>query len=128
MVKRMLLVDDLEFDVQLTKNALQECAVEHEVVVAEDGVEALVQLRTSKFDLILLDLKMPRVDGFDVLTLLRATPSLSSIPVIVLSGSNLEADRVRAQILGVLEFVHKATDYTEFKDQLQRALSRHGMC
>ena len=82
----------------------------------------------AKYDLVLLDLKMPKKDGFEVLKEIRFTPSLSDIPVIILSGSDLEVDRTRAQVLGAIEYVHKTTDYNEFKQNLKYALSRHGMC
>lgn len=128
MTKKILLADDLLYDVVFTMRALQDCAVKHEIVVTGDGYEALTQLRMAKYDLVLLDLKMPRVDGFEVLKEMRFTPSLSDIPVIILSGSDLEVDRTRAQVLGAVEYVHKETDYTEFKHNLKHALSKHGMC
>ncbi|MFC0252127.1 response regulator [Massilia consociata] len=127
MTKRILLVDDLLLDVVLTRRALDDCAIRHEVVAAFDGEEAWRLLGETRFDLLLLDLKMPRVDGFELLQRLREH-GRAPVPAIVLSGSVLAADRVRAAGLGMVEFVHKALDYSEFRESLRAALGRHGFC
>jgi len=127
MTIRILLVDDLLFDVILTRRALEGCGVPHEIVVASDGEEAWQLAGERRFDLLLLDLKMPRVDGFDLLQRLRERAA-SRLPVIVLSGSSLMADRARADALGAIEYVHKALDYEEFQHALRAALGRHGFC
>ena len=80
----------------------------------------------TRFDLLLLDIKMPRVDGLELLEKLRERPR--KVPAIVLSGSDLMADRERARALGAIDYVHKAMDYAEFRDSLKAALSRHGFC
>ena len=95
-MKNILLVDDLGIDVMLTRLALQEFAFDHQLVVASDGAEAFEIMRAQRFDLLLLDIKMPQVDGFELLARLRAE-SLAGMPVIVVSGSGLAADRERAQ-------------------------------
>ncbi|MBD8542029.1 response regulator [Oxalobacteraceae sp. CFBP 8761] len=124
-MKNILLVDDLGIDVMLTRLALQEFAFDHELVVAGDGAQAYEMLRQQRFDLLLLDIKMPQVDGFELLALLR-TESLAGMPVIIVSGSGLAADRERAQALGVDDYVQKAVDYTGFKRELKAALVRQG--
>jgi CheY-like chemotaxis protein len=128
MVKKVLLVDDLLFDVILTRRALEECEVVHDIVVVCDGAEALLQLSKNHFDIILMDIKMPRVSGFEVLKNIRNNPSLSHIPVVIISASDLQADRIRAQALGALAYVHKAMEYREFQQSLQRTLAPHGFC
>lgn len=128
MRKKVLLVDDQMLDVALTRQALADCRVEHHIVAAFDGFEGLSQLEAQEFDVVLLDLKMPKVDGFEVLEQMRKQPSLSSTPVIVLSNSVLEVDRTRAEALGAVEFVRKALEYPEFKHDLKVALGRHGFC
>lgn len=128
MVKKILLVDDLVRDAQLTQRAISDCAVEHEIVVAHDGEDALLRLREDAFDLILLDLKMPTFDGFDILKQVRSTPSLSHIPAVVLSGSDREVDRIRAQMLGAADYVHKASDYDAYRHNLKHVLSLQGYC
>ena len=127
MVKKALIVDDLPLDVALTRRVLQGCAVEHDVVVVSDGEEALRELhRAHDFDLVLLDLKLPKVDGFEVLKEISSKPFLSDVPVIVLSSSRDEVDRVRTRMLGAGDFVEKAIDYGVFKADLTRALAQFG--
>jgi CheY-like chemotaxis protein len=127
MVKRALIVDDFPFDVELTRRVLESCTVDHEVVVVTDGDEALRELHKAQdFDVVLLDLKLPKVDGFEVLKEISSKPFLSDIPVIVLSSSRNEADRVRTRVLGAGEFVEKAIDYAVFKANLTRALTQFG--
>jgi CheY-like chemotaxis protein len=124
-MKNILLVDDLGIDVMLTQLALQEFAFDHQLVVAGDGAEAYALLREQRFDLLLLDIKMPQVDGFELLARLRAE-ALGAMPVIIVSGSGLAADRARAEALGVDDYVQKAVDYTGFKRELRAALVRQG--
>ncbi|MEX5747490.1 response regulator (plasmid) [Massilia varians] len=128
MRKKILLVDDQLLDVALTRQALNDCSIQHEIVAAFDGFEGLTQLSSKKFDVVVLDLKMPRVDGFEVLAEMRKQPDLSIVPVIVVSNSDLQVDRVRAATLGAVEYVHKSLDYSEFKHSLKAALGRHGFC
>jgi CheY-like chemotaxis protein len=115
-------------DVALTRQALADCSIEHQIVDAFDGFEGLDQLRAQEFDVVLLDLKMPKVDGFEVLEQMRKQPSLSNTPVIVLSNSVLQVDQTRVEALGAVEFVLKALEYSEFKHDLKAALGRHGFC
>jgi len=111
----------------LTRRVLESCAVDHEVVVVTDGEEALRELHKAQdFDVVLLDLKLPKVDGFEVLKEISSKPFLSDIPVIVLSSSRNEADRVRTRVLGAGEFVEKSIDYAVFKADLTRALTQFG--
>jgi CheY-like chemotaxis protein len=124
-MKNILLVDDLGIDVMLTRLALQEFAFDHQLVVANDGAQAFEMIRGQRFDLLLLDIKMPQVDGFELLARLR-TEALAMMPVIVVSGSGLASDRARAEALGVDDYVQKAVDYSGFKRELKAALVRQG--
>jgi CheY-like chemotaxis protein len=128
MRKKVLLVDDQPLDLALTRQALKDCSIEHDIVSAGDGAEGLQQLGARRFDVVVLDLKMPKVDGFDVLAQMRIQPTLSDTPVIVVSNSDLQADRARADALGAVEYVHKALDYAAFREALKAALGRHGFC
>lgn len=129
MVKKALIVDDMPLDVELTRRVLQSCGGEHEIVVASDGEEALRELNQAHdFDVVLLDLKLPKVDGFEVLKEISSKPFLSDIPVIVLSDTRNETDRMRTRMLGACEFVEKAMDYAEFNANLRRTLAQYGFC
>lgn len=128
MRKKVLLIDDQVLDVALTRQALHDCKIEHEIIAAFDGFEGLTQLTSQRFDVVILDLKMPRVDGFEVLAQMRMQPGLSNTPVIVVSNSGLVADRDRAATLGAVEYVQKSLDYTEFRHAVKDALGRHGFC
>jgi len=128
MRKNVLLIDDQPLDLALTRQALKDCSIEHEIVSAGDGLEGLNQLGARRFDVVVLDLKMPKIDGFEVLAQMRTRPSLSDTPVIVVSNSDLQVDRVRADALGAVEYVHKALDYAAFRNDLRAALGRHGFC
>ena len=127
MVKKALIVDDFPLDAELTRRVLQSCTEDHEIVVVSDGEEALRELnREQDFDVVLLDLKLPKVDGFEVLKEISSKPFLSDIPVIVLSSSRDDADRMRTRVLGAGDFVEKAIDYSVFKADLTRALAHCG--
>lgn len=127
MVKKALIVDDFPLDAELTCRVLQSCTEDHEIVVVSDGEEALRELnREQDFDVVLLDLKLPKVDGFEVLKEISSKPFLSDIPVIVLSSSRDDTDRMRTRMLGAGDFVEKAIDYSVFKADLTRALAQFG--
>ncbi|HBZ06807.1 MAG TPA: two-component system response regulator [Massilia sp.] len=124
MASHILLVEDDEHDLSFTNRALELCLASNEVQVARDGEEALCALeQDEKPSLILLDLKLPKVDGFTVLKRIRATPALEEVPVIVVSGSILETDRVRAMLLGANNYVAKSMDFGDFAQHLSLALS-----
>jgi CheY-like chemotaxis protein len=128
MVKKALIVDDFPLDVELTRRVLQSCPGNLEIVVVADGEEALRELnREQDFDVVLLDLTLPKVDGFEVLKEIVSKPFLSDIPVIVLSNSRNEADRMRTRVLGAGDFVEKALDYAVFAADLTRALAQFGL-
>jgi CheY-like chemotaxis protein len=127
MSRRALIVDDFPFDVELTRLVLEGCADDFEVVVVSDGAEALCELnKAHDFDVILLDLKLPKVDGFEVLKEISSKPFLSDVPVIVMSSTRDHSDRVRIRAMGASEFVEKCLDYSTFKVNLTRSLSQNG--
>jgi two-component system response regulator len=124
---KILLVDDATVDVMLTTIALEDCFIPHELSVARDGEEAYQILMNRPVDLLLLDIKMPKVSGFDLLKRLRDT-SQATPPTIILSGSGLEADRIQARDLGVAQFIQKAVDFAAFKAELKEAVTKHVAC
>lgn len=124
-MKNILLVDDLGIDLMLTRLALEECGRgTFSIATAGDGEEALRRVEAERFDLLLLDIKMPRIDGFELLERLRAQEAPCP-PVVILSGSGLAADRQRAAALGAIDYIQKAVDYSGFKRELKEALGRH---
>ena len=121
---RILLVDDSAMDVELTLSAFQEVHLTDTVEVARSGKEALDRViggsadegapRCPAPDLILLDLKMPGVDGFEVLRRLRSTPAARRIPVIILTSSREEGDRAMAYDLGANSYLVKPVSFDGF--------------
>lgn len=123
MLKPILLVEDNPNDLELTLIALAKSQLANEVVVVRDGVEALDYLhRRGEFcerslgnpAVILLDLKLPKVDGLEVLKEIRETDPLKSIPVVMLTSSKEEQDVIRSYELGVNAYVVKPVDFTDF--------------
>ena len=122
-LKRILLAEDSPKDVELTLAALEEHNLANEVVVVHDGAEALdYLLRKGKFEglpaanpgVVLLDLKMPKVDGLEVLRRMRADKNLEKIPVVMLTSSREERDIVESYHLGVNAYVVKPVAFQEF--------------
>jgi CheY-like chemotaxis protein len=127
-VKRILLAEDNANDVELTLEALAHHNLANEVIVARDGEEALDYLyRRGAFKMreegnpavLLLDLKMPKVDGKEVLRQVKTDPSLKTIPVVVLTSSREERDVVESYHLGVNAYVVKPVDFHEFTDAVK---------
>lgn len=123
MLKPILLVEDNPHDLELTLIALSKSQLANEVVIARDGAEALDYLnRRGEFAnrplgnpaVVLLDLKLPKVDGLEVLKEIRGTDNLKSMPVVMLTSSKEEQDVVRSYELGVNAYVVKPVDFTEF--------------
>ena len=123
MLKPILLVEDNPHDLELTLIALSKSQLANEVVIARDGAEALDYLhRRGEYKdrtvgnpaVVLLDLKLPKVDGLEVLREIRNTESLKSMPVCMLTSSKEEQDVVRSYELGVNAYVVKPVDFTEF--------------
>jgi CheY-like chemotaxis protein len=128
-LKRILLVEDALNDIELTLSALQENHLANEVVVARDGEEALDylhcrgvwRLRTEGNPaVILLDLKLPKIDGLEVLGRIRKDPNLHMIPVVMLTSSRQERDLVQSYQLGVNAYVVKPVDFHDFVEALKK--------
>lgn len=123
MSRPILLVEDAPNDIEFALLALKRCGVANEVIVAKDGDEALDYLlcqgqyqhrAAGNPGLVLLDLKLPALDGIAVLRTIRATPMLASIPVVVLTASAMEADINTTMALGIEEYVVKPMDIQHF--------------
>ena len=122
-LKRILLVEDDPKDVELTLTGLSEYNLANEVVVARDGEEALDYLhRRGNYQarangnpaVMLLDLKLPKLNGFEVLEQVRTDDNLKMIPVVVLTSSHEEPDLVKSYKLGVNAYVVKPVDFHQF--------------
>ena len=125
---RILMVEDDPRDVELTLMALGEYNLANEVVVARDGEEALDYLYCrGEFNarpddnpaVMLLDLKLPKVDGLQVLQQIRSDERLKLIPVVVLTSSHEEKDMIRSYKLGVNAYVVKPVDFHEFVNAIK---------
>jgi len=128
--KTILLAEDNPDDVKLTLRALNKSNILNEVIVAEDGVEALDYLfGTGKFagrdtglmpQVVLLDLKMPRMDGLEVLQRMRADERTKLLPVVVLTTSSEDKDRVESYKLGANSYIRKPVDFNQFADAVKQ--------
>jgi len=128
--KNILLVDDNPNDVFLTQRALKKNNISNQVIIAEDGVEAIEYLfGTGKYanrDLndmpvvTLLDLKMPRMDGLEVLKLIRVNEITKLLPVVVLTASKEDADVINSYKLGCNAYVRKPVDFNQFAEAVRQ--------
>jgi two-component system response regulator len=123
--KTILLVEDNADDELLTLRALKKNNIKNEVVVARDGVQALDYLLGDGDptapphalpQVILLDLKLPRIDGLEVLRRLRADERTKLLPVVILTSSNEERDRLSGYNLGANSYVRKPVDFEQFTE------------
>jgi CheY-like chemotaxis protein len=128
-LKRIVLAEDNPNDVELTLAALSDINLANEVVVVRDGAEALDYLfRRNKYAqrppgnpaVLLLDLKMPKIDGLDVLRAIKADDQLKTIPVVMLTSSREEQDLVSSYKLGVNAYVVKPVDFRAFIDAVRQ--------
>ncbi len=122
--RTILLVEDNPDDVALTLRAFQKSNIANPIVVATDGQEALDLLAAAVANaarepdaipqVVLLDLNLPRVDGLEVLRRMRADARLRRIPVVVLTSSNEDTDKLRSYDLGANSYVRKPVDFAQF--------------
>jgi len=123
---RILMVEDDSKDVELTLTALEDYNLANEVIVARDGVEALDYLfGTGAYtgrdlnampQVVLLDLNLPKVGGLEVLRRLRMDSRTKLLPVVILTSSNEEQDRIQGYDLGANSYVRKPVDFSQFID------------
>jgi CheY-like chemotaxis protein len=130
--KKILLVEDNPRDAELTKLAVQKSNTTYELIFAEDGVEALEYFfgedgksGCTNEDLpvvVLLDLKLPRVSGLEVLGRLRANEKTRLVPIVVLTSSNEEKDITGSYDLGANSFIRKPSEFSEFTEAIRQLM------
>ena len=124
MQRTILLVEDNDDDVELTLQAFTEHGWRDAIVVARDGVEALDYLFAPAErplpHVVLLDLKLPKIDGLEVLRRIRADQRTRLLPVVILTSSKEEQDILRSYDLGANSFVRKPVDFIEFVDAVRQ--------
>lgn len=128
--RAILLIEDNPDDEALTLRALQKNNILNMVVVARDGAEALDYLfcrgtyaqrdPLDQPELVLLDLKLPKVDGLEVLKQLRADPETHRLPVVILTSSNEQRDIVMGYDLGANSYIRKPVDFTQFTEAVRQ--------
>lgn len=125
----ILYADDNENDIELTLEAFRECGLQNKIEVAKDGKEVLDYLKNEgkhegkvkeKPVLILLDIKMPKLDGIEVLKIIKADEDLRTIPVVMLTSSSMEKDLYQSYKLGANAYVVKPIDFVEFMDSVKK--------
>ena len=135
-VKKILLAEDDPNDVELTLAALDEHNLANEVVIARDGAEALDYLyRRGKFAnepaghpvVVFLDLKMPKVDGLEVLRQVKDDPNLKTIPIVILTSSREERDIIESYNLGTNAYVAKPVVFEKFIEVVNWACFGHSL-
>jgi len=127
--KTILLVEDNPSDIKLTRRAFEKSRIANKLIVAEDGQEALeylfnmdplTGLRLNELPaLVLLDLKLPKVDGLQVLSQIRKDDHTSRLPVVILTTSNEEQDVVQSYDLGANSYIRKPVDFKQFSESVQ---------
>jgi two-component system response regulator len=128
MERAILLVEDNEDDIDLTLRALNTSHLSNDVVVARDGREALDYLYAAERRgalpvLVLLDLRLPKIDGLEVLRSIRSSDQTKSLPVIIMTSSRDDEDRLHSELYGASSFMVKPGNY----DQLMAAVKKLGL-
>ena len=128
-IKTILLVEDNPSDIELTKRALANANIANELIVAEDGQEALDYLfgtghyagrdAAPLLAVVLLDLKLPKVDGLDVLRRIRADERTKRLPVVILTSSQEEQDIAAGYDLGANSYIRKPVDFSQFAEAIK---------
>jgi len=118
---RILLVEDNEFNRDMLSRRLQRKGFD--VIIAEDGESGIRLAQESRPDLILMDMDLPVLDGWEATRRLKADPAMSSIPVVALTAHAMKSDHDRAMASGCDDFATKPIEFTVLLDKITRALS-----
>jgi CheY-like chemotaxis protein len=127
-IRSILYVEDNRFDIELTMESIKEGRIRNPLVVSHDGIEALEYLNGTGIHegrapgnpcLILLDLKMPRMDGLEFLAIVKKDARFRTIPIVMLTSSREEKDLVRSYDLGVNAYIVKPVDFESFSSAVR---------
>ncbi|MDE2143370.1 MAG: response regulator [Elusimicrobia bacterium] len=124
--KSILLVEDNRDDEALTLRALKKNNIANEILIARDGAQALEMLlgaeaaRIALPSVILLDIKLPKIDGLEVLQRLRGDPRTSSVPIVILTSSKEEQDIIAGYTLGANSYIRKPVDFDQFVEAVKQ--------
>jgi two-component system response regulator len=119
----IVLIEDNPDDEALTLRAMSKNGIANQVIVLRDGAEALDRLLAVDApspQLVLLDLKLPRIDGLEVLRRLRSEPSTTLLPIVILTSSNEERDLVESYRLGANSYIRKPVDFEQFTEAVRQ--------
>jgi CheY-like chemotaxis protein len=119
-MKRILVAEDRPGSLELIRTVLESAG--YEVVEAMDGQEAVEKASGNSVDLLLLDLQMPKIDGFGVLAHLRKDPRFASTPIVAFTASAMQGDRERALAAGFSSYIAKPIDLAALRSEMERLI------
>lgn len=123
-MKRILVAEDRPASLELIRTVLESAG--YEVIDAMDGQDALYKAGANSVDLVLLDLQMPKIDGFGVVRQLRNDPKFDNIPIVALTASAMQGDRERALGAGFSSYIAKPINLAALRSEIERLLSTKG--
>jgi two-component system cell cycle response regulator DivK len=123
MMKKILIVEDNPMNMELTLDLLEFYG--YDVIQAEDGIKALERLAESKFDLILLDMQLPKMDGFEVLERIKKNPATADIPVIAVTAHAMKGSEEYFMEMGCVDYVSKPIDIHRFRALINKYIGEY---
>ena len=122
-MKRILIVEDNPMNMELTLDLLEFHG--YDVIQAEDGIKALERLAESKFDLILLDMQLPKMDGLEVLERIKKNPATADIPVIAVTAHAMKGSEEYFMEMGCVDYVSKPIDIHRFRALIDKYIGEY---
>lgn len=123
-MSHILVIEDNPVNMELTVDLLESC--EYQVTPAEDGFIALEKVKENNFDLILLDIQLPKMDGLEVLSRLKDNENTKDIPVVALTAHSMRGDGERFIAAGCIDYISKPIDIHAFKEKIKSLLMKNG--
>jgi two-component system cell cycle response regulator DivK len=122
-MKRILIVEDNPMNMELTQDLLEFYGFD--VIQAEDGIKALERLSESKFDLILLDMQLPKMDGLEVLERIKKNPATAAIPVIAVTAHAMKGSEEYFMEMGCVDYISKPIDIHRFRALIDKYIGEY---